>query len=46
MALGQWLGLTPPQIVADTLHLSNETLAKLPKEKLFVVQGTSPTQAE
>lgn len=41
MALGQWLGLTPPQIVEDTLHLSKETLSRFKKEKQYIVQGDS-----
>ncbi|KAF2085962.1 putative oxalate decarboxylase [Saccharata proteae CBS 121410] len=40
MSLGQWLGETPPQIVKDTLNLSNATVAKLKKEKQYVVQGS------
>ncbi|KAF2142652.1 uncharacterized protein K452DRAFT_226847 [Aplosporella prunicola CBS 121167] len=39
MSLGQWLGLTPSQVVIDTLKLSNETVAKFPKEKPVVVAG-------
>ncbi|KAJ5618313.1 hypothetical protein N7528_006956 [Penicillium herquei] len=39
MALGQWLASTPKQIVKDTLHLSNETLAALNTTKQYVVSG-------
>ncbi|KAF2838897.1 Bicupin, oxalate decarboxylase/oxidase [Patellaria atrata CBS 101060] len=39
ISLGQWLGLTPPQVVIDTLNLSPETVSKFPKEKPFIVQG-------
>ncbi|CAG8945909.1 unnamed protein product [Penicillium salamii] len=39
MALGQWIGSTPKQIIADTLNLSDETLSKLSSEKQYVVAG-------
>jgi len=39
ISLGQWLGLTPPQIVKDTLNLSDATVAKLKKEKQYIVAG-------
>jgi hypothetical protein len=42
MSLGQWLGETPKQIVQDTLNLSDKSLAQLKKEKMYVVQGTTP----
>ena len=29
ISLGQWVGLTPPQIVMDTLNLKNETVSQL-----------------
>lgn len=41
MALGQWLASTPKQIVKDTLHLSNETLAALNTTKQYVVSGNT-----
>ncbi|OKL58566.1 hypothetical protein UA08_06062 [Talaromyces atroroseus] len=37
MSLAQWIGLTPKQIVQDTLNLSNETLSKITTEKKIVV---------
>jgi hypothetical protein len=45
IALGQWLALTPPQILMDTLHLSADTISKLNKEKQYVVAGTPATNA-
>jgi len=39
ISLGQWLALTPPQVVMDTLHLSAETVAKFKKEKQYIVSG-------
>lgn len=45
IALGQWLALTPPQILKDTLHLSAETISKLNKEKQYVVAGTPVSNA-
>jgi len=39
ISVGQWLGLTPPQIVMDTLSLSNETVSTFKKEKQYIVQG-------
>jgi hypothetical protein len=41
--VGQWVGLTPPQIVADTLNLSDETVSSFKKEKQYIVQGAVPT---
>lgn len=43
ISVGQWVGLTPPQIVADTLNLTNETVAAFKKEKQYIVQGAVPT---
>jgi oxalate decarboxylase/phosphoglucose isomerase-like protein (cupin superfamily) len=39
ISVGQWLALTPPQIVADTLNLTNETVSSFKKDKQFIVQG-------
>jgi len=39
ISLGQWLGLTPPQIVQDTLNLTNTTTSAFKKEKQYIVQG-------
>ena len=39
MSLGQWLGLTPPQIVKDTLHLPQSLIDRLPKVKNYIVPG-------
>lgn len=42
ISLGQWLALTPPQVVKDTLNLSDETIGQLSKEKPLVVNGPVP----
>lgn len=39
ISVGQWLGLTPPQIVKDTLHLPQSLIDKLPKTKQYLVPG-------
>ena len=39
ISVGQWLGLTPPQIVADTLHLPASLIARLPKTKPYILPG-------
>jgi hypothetical protein len=39
ISLGQWLGLTPPQIVQDTLNLTNTTVSAFKKDKQYIVQG-------
>ncbi|KAI9849810.1 MAG: hypothetical protein M1837_000022 [Sclerophora amabilis] len=39
ISVGQWLGLTPPQIVKDTLRLPDSVIANLSKEKQYIVQG-------
>ncbi|PVH78080.1 Bicupin, oxalate decarboxylase/oxidase [Cadophora sp. DSE1049] len=39
ISLGQWVGLTPPQIIMDTLNLTNSTVSQFKKEKQYVVQG-------
>ncbi|KAL7276935.1 hypothetical protein RUND412_000079 [Rhizina undulata] len=44
ISLGQWLALTPPQIVKDTLHLSDDSIAQLSKVKPFVVDGPVPPE--
>ncbi|RDW59490.1 putative oxalate decarboxylase oxdC [Coleophoma cylindrospora] len=43
ISVGQWVGLTPAQIVQDTLNLSNETVAAFKKEKQYIVQGAVVT---
>jgi oxalate decarboxylase len=37
LSLNQWLALTPPQLVADHLHLSELAMSRLRKEKRPVV---------
>lgn len=39
ISVGQWVGLTPPQIIMDTLNLTNSTVSQFKKEKQYVVQG-------
>lgn len=40
IALGQWIGSTPRQIVADTLNLDEDSLKQLKTEKQYVVAGS------
>jgi len=42
ISLGQWLALTPAQIVQDHLGLSDKTLEGFSKIKPFVVNGPVP----
>lgn len=39
ISVGQWLKLTPKQIVKDTLHLPDSLLDNLSPNKQYVVQG-------
>lgn len=39
VSLAQWLGLIPPALVKQHLHLSDSTIASFPKEKRVVVGG-------
>lgn len=39
ISLGQWLALTPPAVVKDTLKLSDETIASFKKEKQYIVSS-------
>ncbi|KAG4433414.1 hypothetical protein IFR05_011100 [Cadophora sp. M221] len=39
ISVGQWVGLTSPQIIMDTLNLTNSTVSQFKKEKQYVVQG-------
>ncbi|KAF2116132.1 RmlC-like cupin domain-containing protein [Lophiotrema nucula] len=39
ISVNQWLGLTPRQIVKDTLHLDDDVLDNLPKVKPFIIPG-------
>ncbi|KAK7542180.1 oxalate decarboxylase [Phyllosticta citribraziliensis] len=41
ISLGQWLALTPHQIVKDTLNISEEDINKFPTEKPVVVAAPS-----
>lgn len=42
ISIGQWLALTPAQIVKDTLNLTNETVSALKKDKQYIVEGVLP----
>jgi hypothetical protein len=39
--MAQWLGLTPPQVVKDTLQLPDEVIANLPKYKPYIIEGNT-----
>ncbi|KAL8715425.1 MAG: hypothetical protein Q9220_000759 [cf. Caloplaca sp. 1 TL-2023] len=39
ISVSQWLGLTPPQVVKDTLHLPDDLVDRLPKYKSYIVPG-------
>ncbi|KAI1753621.1 Bicupin, oxalate decarboxylase/oxidase [Xylaria castorea] len=41
ISASQWLALTPAQIVKDTLNLTDEVIAKLPKEKTLIKPGNA-----
>ena len=41
ISVAQWLGLTPPQVVKDTLNLPDEVIANLPKYKNYIVPGNT-----
>lgn len=41
ISVGQWLGLTPPQVVADTLHLPGSLISRLSKVKQYVIPGNT-----
>ncbi|KAI4211767.1 MAG: hypothetical protein LQ351_005407 [Letrouitia transgressa] len=41
VSVAQWLGLTPRQIVKDTLHLPDSVLDNLPKYKPYLISGPS-----
>ena len=41
ISVAQWLGLTPPQVVKDTLSLPDEVVANLPKYKNYIVPGNT-----
>jgi hypothetical protein len=43
ISVGQWVGLTPSQIVQDTLNLTDETVSAFKKEKQYIVQGDVPS---
>ncbi|PYI19567.1 oxalate decarboxylase [Aspergillus violaceofuscus CBS 115571] len=45
VSLGQWIGSTPKQIVADTLRLPQSALDRLKTEKMYVVAGSNETDA-
>jgi oxalate decarboxylase family bicupin protein len=39
ISVAQWLELTPKQVVQDTLHLPDETLDNLPRQKTYLMPG-------
>ena len=39
ISVNQWLGLTPSQIVKDTLNLPDDVISSLPKTKQYIVPG-------
>jgi len=41
LSMGQWLALTPPQVVKDTLKLPDSVIANLPKYKSYIVPGNT-----
>ena len=41
ISVGQWLGLTPQQVVKDTLRLPQSLLDRLPKTKRYLVPGNT-----
>jgi hypothetical protein len=41
MSMGQWLALTPPQIIKDTFALPDDVLKNLSKEKPIIIMGST-----
>jgi len=41
ISVAQWLGLTPPQVVMDMLHLPDEVVNNLPRYKSYIVSGNA-----
>jgi oxalate decarboxylase family bicupin protein len=41
ISVGQWLGLTPQQVVRDTLRLPQALIDRLPKNKPYIVPGNA-----
>jgi oxalate decarboxylase/phosphoglucose isomerase-like protein (cupin superfamily) len=41
MSMGQWLALTPPQIIKDTLGLPDDVIAHLSKDKPIIIMGNT-----
>lgn len=39
ISVAQWLALTPTQVVKDTLGLSDELIAAIPREKTLLKVG-------
>ncbi|CAG8979186.1 hypothetical protein HYALB_00000321 [Hymenoscyphus albidus] len=42
ISVGQWLALTPSQIVQDTLNVTNATTSAFKKEKQYIIPGVLP----
>ena len=41
MSVAQWLGLTPSNVVAETLNLPQSLINLLPKAKNYIVPGNA-----
>lgn len=41
ISAGQWLGLTPKQVIKDTLNLSDDFIDTLPTTKRYIVPGNA-----
>ena len=41
ISVAQWLSLTPPQVVKDTIHLSDQVIANIPKYKQYIIPGNA-----
>ena len=44
-SITDWMGHTPPNVVLRNLGLSAETVSKLPKKELYILQGRKPSVA-
>ena len=43
ISVAQWLGLTPRQVIKDTLDVSDDFIDKLPQYEQFIVPGSTNT---
>jgi oxalate decarboxylase len=44
-SITDWMARTPPEILTQNLNLSPDTIARLPKEEVYIVQGEVPPAA-